>query len=367
MTRILFINFKKYSTILEGGGIANQRNIDAARQLFGEQNVDVEYLHNEQEMSSLITKLCNLFWMMLGYWNGLSPHKIGNLLQQSNQYDYIFLSSSLFGKIAKYLHNKHYTGQVITHFHNVESIYYASCNPWYNPLRWISVMCASKNDYLSCRYADTIITLNERDSAQLYKLYHRRADFVIPIAIKDTVKGYIDCSQLTSSPLRCTFIGSNFSANSEGVVWFVRNVLPHVNIQFRIVGKNMAQLKAKEPLLKNIEVVNNAEDLGYYYAHTDVMVMPIFKGSGMKVKTCEALMYGKNIFGTTEAFEGYNIDHQYVGALCNTAQDFIDAIHNWTSHPRPQFNAYSRQYFEQHIQNSNMIFSQIFKHRIWVV
>ena len=30
-----------------------------------------------------------------------------------------------------------------------------------------------------------------------------------------------------------------------------------------------------------------------FYQNAELMVMPIFSGSGMKVKTAEALMYGK--------------------------------------------------------------------------
>ena len=47
------------------------------------------------------------------------------------------------------------------------------------------------------------------------------------------------------------------------------------------------------------------------------MLFPIFEGSGMKLKTCEALMFGKNIIGTPEAFAGYDIDdYTNVGACC---------------------------------------------------
>ena len=49
-------------------------------------------------------------------------------------------------------------------------------------------------------------------------------------------------------------------------------------------------------------------------------------GSGMKSKTAEALMYGKPILGTKEAFEGYDTDPAKVGALCNTATEFIETI-----------------------------------------
>ena len=46
----------------------------------------------------------------------------------------------------------------------------------------------------------------------------------------------------------------------------------------------------------------------------------------MKVKTCEALMFGKNIIGTKEAFEGYELDYQKVGAMCNTKEE-LSLIH----------------------------------------
>ena len=56
-------------------------------------------------------------------------------------------------------------------------------------------------------------------------------------------------------------------------------------------------------------------------------------------------MYGKNIIGTTEAFEGYHADYRRIGGLCNTAQEFIDCINAVVSHPVPRFNTYSRQLF----------------------
>lgn len=43
----------------------------------------------------------------------------------------------------------------------------------------------------------------------------------------------------------------------------------------------------------------------------------------MKTKTAEALMYGKTIIGTKEAFEGYVLDEKAM-KLCSNAQEFID-------------------------------------------
>jgi hypothetical protein len=56
-------------------------------------------------------------------------------------------------------------------------------------------------------------------------------------------------------------------------------------------------------------------------------------------------MYGKNIIGTTEAFEGYDVDYNKVGALCNTKEEFIKVLNEVSKHPLPRFNQYARQLF----------------------
>ena len=57
------------------------------------------------------------------------------------------------------------------------------------------------------------------------------------------------------------------------------------------------------------------------------------------------MMYGKNIIGTTESFEGYELDFDQVGNLCNTSEEFIEAIQQRCAEPISRFNAYARQVF----------------------
>ena len=72
------------------------------------------------------------------------------------------------------------------------------------------------------------------------------------------------------------------------------------------------------------------------------MILPIFSGSGMKVKTCESLMYGKNILATDEALEGYAIEEGVSAWRCNTAEEFILRINDFSQHPHPRFNQAAR-------------------------
>jgi polysaccharide biosynthesis protein PslH len=98
----------------------------------------------------------------------------------------------------------------------------------------------------------------------------------------------------------------------------------------------------------DVEVVGKVADLGVEYAKADAVVIPLFSGSGMKVKTCEALMQGKTVFGTREALTGYEVEGLSSIHCCETADDFVQAILMWSSlHPRPRFDPAVRHRYEE--------------------
>lgn len=59
-------------------------------------------------------------------------------------------------------------------------------------------------------------------------------------------------------------------------------------------------------------------------------------------------MYGKNIIGSTETFEGYHVDVQKVGGECNTAEEYIKCLQKYIDSPIPRFNKYSRDIYMQY-------------------
>lgn len=344
MSKLLFVGFNEPSGIPSGGTHGNQRNLMLMRDVFGKSNVDTYYVHPIGERQSLLTKARSVIGFTKFLHNGLTWRKIENITTIADQYDYIFLDTSLFGIIAKTLKEKNYKGKIISYFHNVEGIYYEARVGKYFPGRRIIIRCAAKNDEWTCRYADIAIALNNRDKNILEAEYKRKIDFLIPVSFIDEYHDASSDEKTSSRPL-CTFVGSNFGPNREGILWFVENVLPQVNIKLRIVGREMDKLSKHLHGISNVEVVSNVPNLLPYYEETDFIISPIFSGSGMKVKTCEALMYGKNIIATKEAFEGYEIDPDKVGACCNNKEEFISAIDNFCRQPVKKYNVFSREYF----------------------
>ena len=81
----------------------------------------------------------------------------------------------------------------------------------------------------------------------------------------------------------------------------------------------------------------------------------------MKTKTIEAMSYGKTIIGTDECFQGIECDYSEIGALCNTAEEFIVAINN---HDGSKHNKYTAELFESHFSNKAVqpLFKALFEY-----
>jgi hypothetical protein len=190
------------------------------------------------------------------------------------------------------------------------------------------------------------IALNPRDDKELQKRYNKKTDALIPVTFED--KHPNETFVPLGNPPTALFFGTYFPANAEGILWFVENVLPHVNIKLQIVGKGMQQIvKAVSATSQQhkVQVFSDVDNIEPFIEQADFVVAPIFRGSGMKVKTCETLMYGKTIIATKESFEGYNVDFEKVGAMANTAEEFIEAIQQIPQKFKSKFNTYSRDYY----------------------
>lgn len=354
--KILIIRYKKTLGVPEGGEQGSEKNLIVLRQIAGEENVDTYFIHDEAHHRTAWEYLQGVMYMPLGYYFGLTPKRVKEIIHLAQGYDVVFVDRSVFGIVAKRLKESGYRGRVVCFFHNVEVVYFsAKYSNKFNPMRWLVVPCADRNDRWSCRYADRTISLSTRDDEELFRRYGRHADVLIPVAFVDRYKRDTYPSELTAEKPLCMFLGAYFPANVEGIEWFVKNVLPKVNIRMQIVGKGMEKLKEAEWMRPDIEVLSNVPDLEPLFEGADIMVLPIFKGSGMKVKTCESLMYGKNIIGTPEAWSGYELDYAKAGACCLTTDEFITAINDFCTHPRPRHNAYSREVFVNQYSADRMV------------
>ena len=178
------------------------------------------------------------------------------------------------------------------------------------------------NERAVIKRADRVICLNERDDLLLNRNYGRRSDEILPIMLRDA---YAKCRSVENRTNEILFVGSSFYPNIEGIRWFCKNIMPYVECKLDIVGNGMESIR-DELESEKVRIVGTVDSLQYYYDKADLVVLPLFSGGGMKVKTAEAMMYGKRILASDEALEGYQIEGMKDIIRCNTASEFIHEI-----------------------------------------
>lgn len=325
---ILYIS-SNFDNPASGGDHINKRNYDALEVLFKDQLLSYLLVDNYQSillrcrfLRAIYIFLCSLGGYMLGYNIGNSKN-ILNILQRKN-IDIVFISSSKYGKLVRQIKKYDSSIKVIVFFHNIEKQYYEEelkVNYDLSNLYWKYIV--SKYEKLSSKYADYLILLNERDNDLLRKLYKRNANLLLPTSFVDNYNDFHPpiMNVGMNSPLRLLFVGMNFFANTEGIRWFIDKVLSQLdNVKLTIVGNGMDEVFSNS---SSVEVYGYVNDLSKFYLDSDIVVIPIFSGGGMKTKTAEALMYGMPILGTVEAFMGYDFDYNEVGLCANSAEEMV--------------------------------------------
>ena len=357
--KILYI---KYITEKQSGGnIGSTRSLDMLKLHYSENKI-IEF---EISRSVKFQKTSKLLWSILSLWNDIrmcaisgfdKSHRseVMRIIKEKNV-DLVFLDTSMLGTLSKKIKKKYPDVRIITFFHNVEYLFYKDLvNITHTFYLYYRVLINKISETRSCIYSNIIITLNARDANNIEKYYGRKSDFIIPVCIKDKFKLSSEFTDRLSKPYKTgLFVGSYFPANIEGIIFFIKNILPLVDMKFVIVGSGMIKLQNMFHDINNLEIFSNVQDLTPYYELADFMVMPIFSGSGMKVKTAEALMYGKYIIGTKEAFMGYDIS-ETIGICCDSVHSFVEAIAKYDT-SRSAFNNNSRELYLKHYSYSHSI------------
>ncbi len=264
-----------------------------------------------------------------GYIDGLNMANIIRIVEEvtANNIDQVFIDGSNFGELTRALKSSAPQVRIYTFFHNVEARFFWGSFKESPSIRSLSVFIANYlSERKSVKYSNKIICLNERDSSLLGKWYGRRANYTSPMSILDKFTGI---KSINKAPQRfALFVGGDFYANISGIQWYVENVSAFVDIHTYIVGRGMEKLKEKLEINDKVRVIGEVDSLEQWYLDSYLVIAPIFNGSGMKTKVAEALMFGKKIIGTPEAFSGYESIVSVAGVVCNNAQEFITAIDN---------------------------------------
>ncbi len=128
------------------------------------------------------------------------------------------------------------------------------------------------------------------------------------------------------------FIGSlDWGPNTEGLDWFFEQVWPTVNtnypaLKFYIAGRNSDFYFKGKKLHDCVIDCGEIEDALQFMNNHTIMVVPLFSGSGIRIKILEGMAMMKTIITTAIGAEGIPVTHEQDILIANTAKEFITWI-----------------------------------------
>lgn len=183
--------------------------------------------------------------------------------------------------------------------------------------------------------SDKVIVLSEEDKKCLIKDIdvNENKFIVIPIPIKVDFMKQRGSKINDNRTLNIMFLGTlTWFPNAQGVEWFVDKVIPQLekvklNYKLFIVGKDPSEsLMSKCKENNKIIITGYVDDVNEYIEKCDIMVVPIFIGSGMRVKILEGLGKRIPIISTKIGAEGIDVEDGKDILLAENEQEFIASI-----------------------------------------
>jgi glycosyltransferase involved in cell wall biosynthesis len=217
--------------------------------------------------------------------------------------------------------------------HNIENLIYAGLSmEENNPFKSLYFRVLSRRikkvekDILN--KFDAVIPISKNDLAWMKEEGLSKPTFVmIPGVDPKEIGEYVE-----SNSKKVFFIGAlDWQPNINGLNWFIKNVWPNVvnripESEFIIAGRNASEKTISNFKGPNISYAGEVESSLGFIKDKSVMVVPLFSGSGIRMKIIEGMSFGKSIVATPLAAEGIEYKNGKEIFIASDAIGFADNI-----------------------------------------
>lgn len=137
-------------------------------------------------------------------------------------------------------------------------------------------------------------------------------------------------SQPVTKEKNILFFSGAGSLNLNAIKWFIEEVFPLIlrkdNSIKLFIGGKVCQVLEKFPLHKNIELKGVFDNPSDFYALGDVVINPVSEGSGLKIKTIEAVSHGKAVVVDRHSLKGVYAPDIFPVFLASSAEQYVNCI-----------------------------------------
>lgn len=183
-----------------------------------------------------------------------------------------------------------------------------------------------KFEHQILKHFDAVVSITEDDGKEIEAMGYKGLNLTIPAGIE--VK-----SIPTASPDYNTLyhVGSmEWMPNLQAMEWFRYSIWPiiekaHKEATFYMAGKNMPASSFSWQNSR-FNVAGEIPDLNLFSSDKSILVVPLQSGSGIRIKTIEAMMAGKAVVTTSFGARGIPLEHGKNCLMADSETDFANAV-----------------------------------------
>jgi glycosyltransferase involved in cell wall biosynthesis len=184
--------------------------------------------------------------------------------------------------------------------------------------------CTPREERSYLLKSDLIIAIQSNEARLFRKLVPERR--VITVGIDYDIVPEIDDGKVV--PGRILVVGSDNPLNVHGLNEFYRHAWPAIRNRnpeavLRVVGKIGNHLSTRDD---RVRIAGWVEDLDEEYREAAVVINPTVAGTGLKIKSVEALCKAKPLLATPNSVEGLDYTGDAPFVVCRDWKEFSESI-----------------------------------------
>jgi len=228
--------------------------------------------------------------------------------------------------------------RIVLRAHNIEHLIWSRiAESTFNPVkRWYIRHLAKtlkKYEFRVISRVDGIAAITGNDAEYFRDLTSRLEDNrtnIIAVPFGIDLKNYpapVDPAEPFSL---CTIGAMNWIPNAEGVKWFLHQVWPDLHkefpdLRYYLAGRGMPEWMFRMDF-PGVIVAGEVENAWEFISGKGILIVPVFSGSGIRIKIIEGMAAAKPIISTRIGAEGIDCTNGRNILIANAPCEFVDMV-----------------------------------------
>ncbi|MCK3682787.1 glycosyltransferase family 4 protein [Maribellus sp. YY47] len=176
---------------------------------------------------------------------------------------------------------------------------------------------------------DVLVPITQRDDSILYGMGNRKPSMVSQTGIDSSI--LFPSSRNLEYPSLFHIGSMEWGPNQEGLLWFIQNCWPvlhkkYPELKFYVAGRNAPAWFEKKLDQPNVQFLGEVADAYEFMNSKAIMIVPLFSGSGMRIKIIEGMALGKSIVSTPIGAEGIEVEKDKHILIAENTDEFVEAV-----------------------------------------